>query len=333
MKTKVKWNESYGIYSEKGVRKAYKGHEGNVADINLMLTSMLRFAGLNANPVLISTRNNGVPAFPTIDGFNYVISMVEFSDNTHVLLDATEVYSLPNILPLRDLNWNGRKVTKEGLSSWVALTSEKPALEENFMRVKITDDLVIEGVLRTKIDNVKAMNFRIQNNHLKEENIISSLESEYKIEIDNFKITNNDKINKPISRIMSFISEDSIEEINGKLYVNPLLFFATTTNPFKLEERKFPVDFGTPWKDVNNISIAIPNGYKVASLPAPLAIGLPENLGVFKFQVKQMGNSIAAISSLAFNKAMISPQYYEILKKFYGDLVEKQSEKITLVKE
>ena len=73
---------------------------------------MLREAGLGANPVLVSTRNHNIPLFPTLDGFNYVVSLVEFTDGNSILLDATEKYAMPNVLPYRALNWNGRKVTQ-----------------------------------------------------------------------------------------------------------------------------------------------------------------------------------------------------------------------------
>ncbi len=76
IKSKVKWNEYYGKYTDKGVRKAYKEGVGNTAEINLILTSMLRTAGLNANPVLVSTKDNGIPFFLTLNGFNYVVSIV-----------------------------------------------------------------------------------------------------------------------------------------------------------------------------------------------------------------------------------------------------------------
>ena len=76
VKSKVKWNGRYSKYASKGVRSAYKNGEGNSADINLMIVSMLRSQGVNANPVLISTRNNGIPLFPTREGFNYVICSV-----------------------------------------------------------------------------------------------------------------------------------------------------------------------------------------------------------------------------------------------------------------
>lgn len=90
VKTKMNWDNFVGVgCSSQGIRKAYKEGKGNVAEINLMLTAMLRYAGLNANPVLVSTRSNGIPLFPTSDGFNYVVSGLQL-DNGLILLDATE---------------------------------------------------------------------------------------------------------------------------------------------------------------------------------------------------------------------------------------------------
>jgi hypothetical protein len=332
VKSKVTWNDYTGKYTGKGVKKAYKEGVGNVADINLMLISMLRVANLNAKPVLVSTRANGVPLSPTLDGFNYVIAMVEFTDGSSILLDATEKYSLPNILPNRALNWNGRKIEKDGTSSWVKLTSSKHALEDNYLSVKISDDGLVEGVLRSKYSNLKALNYRKNKNHIKEDVLRGQREEKYTIEIDEFKLLNKNKLLKPVVERIKFSSGDFVEEVNGKLYIEPLLFFANTTNPFKLEDRKFPVDFTTPWKDVHRVSIQIPEGYKVEILPKKIAIGMPGDLGVFKFQTSQKGNKINTVCILQFNSAIIAPQYYAVLKGFYAKVVEKQSEKIVLVK-
>jgi hypothetical protein len=135
-----------------------------------------------------------------------------------------------------------------------------------------------------------------------------------------------------VTRTVKFSSEDLLEEINGKIYVEPLLFLTQDKNPFKLDERKFPVDFATAWKDVNRVSIQIPNGYSVESLPEPLAIALPDNLGVFKYQVSQIGNQIKVFSILEFNSSMVPPNYYGYLKDFYSKLVKKETEKIVLAK-
>ncbi|SHM97414.1 Transglutaminase-like superfamily protein [Polaribacter sp. KT 15] len=332
VKQRVKWNEYYGIYSDKGVRKAFKDRVGNVADINLMLTSMLRTSGLNADPVLVSTRANGVPFFPTIDGFNYVISVVELTSGGIVLLDATEPYSTPNILPTRALNWNGRRITKDGNSSWVKLATTKHATEDNNIMVNISDDLMISGLYRTKFSNLSALTYRKNHNHLTEEAVVTGLEEKTNVEIEDIKILNDKNIYKIPTRTIKFNSDGLIESVNGKLYIEPLLFLTERRNPFKLEERKFPVDFTTPWKVKNVVSIKIPEGYKIEAIPESFAIGLPDNLGVFKYQIQENAGKISTISSMQFNTAIVSPQYYESLKKFYGDLVKKQTEKIVLIK-
>lgn len=332
VKNKVKWNGFIGKYTDKGVRKAYKERSGNVADINLMLTAMLRSAGLNANPVLVSTRGNGIPFFPTLDGFDYVVSIVEFSEGGYVLLDATEPFSNLNLLPERALNWKGRKVTQNGFSSWVKLISSKHSIEENNLYVKLKEDLSIEGLCRTKLQNHRALNFRKKYNHIKEESLITQYEEANGVEVDDFKILHKDEIYKPITRNVKFLSEDLVESINGKLYIEPLLFLTQHKNPFKLKERKFPVDFSTPWKVQSLVTMKIPEGYKIETIPEAFAIALPDKLGVFKYEVKQSGNKVSTICVLQFDSHIIAPKYYPYLKDFYSRLVKKESEKIVLIK-
>jgi hypothetical protein len=198
--------------------------------------------------------------------------------------------------------------------------------------VEISEDLIVEGLIRTKYYNLNALNYRRNNNHIKEENLRTKLEDKFKFQIAAYKVVNKKVLDKPIVMSVKFISEDLIEEINGKLYIEPILFLTTHKNPFKLEDRKFPVDFVSPWKDVNRVSIEIPEGYKVEFLPEPLAISLPDNLGVFKYQVLQKGGKISTTSILQFNNAIILPQYYAHLKYFYKQIVQKQSKKLVLVK-
>ncbi|WP_272151375.1 DUF3857 and transglutaminase domain-containing protein [Tenacibaculum aiptasiae] len=332
VKSKVNWNEFISKYTDIGVKKAYKEGVGNSAEINLMLTSMLRFAGLNANPVLVSTKSNGVPLFPTLDGFDYVITKVNFSNGKYALLDATEKYSYPNILPYRTLNWYGREIFNDGLSNQVNLVPSTPTKENNILYVKIDNTGSIEGMFRKSLTDHTAMFYRQKNNLKKDEDRITSLEEKYNIEIDEFKVLNKKALGKPISQSIKFTGDSHIEEINNKLYFSPFFFLATTENPFKSEERNFPVDYIMPWQDKFSISITIPEGYTVESYPQKLAIGLPNNLGVFKYNISVTENKIKLSSLLEIKKNIIAPQYYSSLKLFYKQLVEKQTEKIVLIK-
>lgn len=90
---------------------------------------MLNYAKLNASPILLSTRSNGIPIFPSRNGFNYVIAGVELSNGSVVLLDATNKNAVPNIIPENALNWFGRLVRKNGTSEMVDLYPKKVSLE------------------------------------------------------------------------------------------------------------------------------------------------------------------------------------------------------------
>ncbi len=331
VKTKVKWDDYYGKYTDVGVKDAYKKGIGNVAEINLMLTSMLQSAGLDANPVLVSTKANGIPLFPTLDGFNYVICAVNI-DESYVLLDASERYSLPNMLPPRAINWKGRIIFKNGNSDWIGLETGIQSIEDNYISVKFDDEFMAEGMMRNKFDNLGALEYRKKYNRREEESLIENLESAYNMEIENYKVSNKYDLGKAVTRTIKFASDNLAEEISGKLYIKPLLFNGYTSNPFKLKERKFPVDFSSPWKEKNTITIQIPEGYTIETIPETKAIALPDELGVFKYQVTGQGNKIKVVSLVQFNTSVITPSYYESLKEFFKELVEKQSEKIVLVK-
>lgn len=331
VKSKVKWNGYNNKYTDLGVKKAFKEGVGNSADINLMLTSMLRKSGLKAYPILISTRSHGVSVSPTIEGFNYVIVGVKLQGEM-IYLDATEKFSTPNTLPLRAINWKGRIIYNDEDSEWGSLVPKNYSLDENYISIAFDDEMEIAGMMRTVYTNLNALNYRSKNNHLKEDAIIEALENKYHVEIDAFKIANEKSILKPLVRTFKFSGEDLIEEINGKIYISPLFFLTSKINPFKLKERKFPVDFGVPLKDKNTVNIKIPVGYKVESLPANIAIGISNNKGVFRYKIVATPTKLIIVSQLQINEAIITPEYYQELKEFYNQMIKKQTEKIILIK-
>ena len=111
-----------------------------------------------------------------------------------------------------------------------------------------------------------------------------------------------------------------------------MLFFTVTQNPFKQENREYPVDYGFPFVDKYNITIKIPEGYKVESLPTSILLNMEDNLGGFKFMVSATGNVIQLVMTHQINSPIIVADYYPMLKEFYQKMIEKQNEKIVLKK-
>ena len=64
------------VNTDKNLRTVLKSRNGSEAEINLLLTAMLKKADLDADPVLLSTRSHGYAyaMYPLMDRFNYVIS-------------------------------------------------------------------------------------------------------------------------------------------------------------------------------------------------------------------------------------------------------------------
>jgi hypothetical protein len=332
VKSTIKWNEYNGYSCDDGVKKAYKDKTGNVAEINLMLTAMLRTAGLKANPVLLSTRSNGIALFPNRTAFNYVIAAVETPEGL-LLLDATSKFSTPNVLPFRDLNWMGRLIREDGTSEEVDLMPKKASFDYVTMNYAIEPDGKITGKLRRQRTDHNAMSFRSEIENTKEEEYLEKLENENeKIEIAAYSRTNEKDVQLPIIETCSFTGTNLCEFIGEKIYINPMLFFTNEHNPFKQENREYPVDYGFPFLDKYTINIDIPVGYVVETLPKSTQLNMEENLGSFKFLSNASGNKIQLSISHQINTPIVSSEYYSMLKEYYQGMIDKETEKIVLKK-
>jgi hypothetical protein len=81
----------------------------------------LQEVGLAANPVILATREIGLPnhLYPVISDFNYVIASVDINGEKY-LLDASDHFLPFGLLPERCLNGSGRTISKkEEESGWV----------------------------------------------------------------------------------------------------------------------------------------------------------------------------------------------------------------------
>lgn len=326
---RITWNEKKNYLCRDGVKKAYKDRTGNSAEINLMLIAMLRYAGIDANPILVSTRSNGFVLFPTTNAFNYVIAGIEVSNDV-ILLDATSKNSLPDIIPLDALNWTGRIIRKNGSSAEIDLTNIQPALEVN----SVLAELDVEGQLKGKVRRqYYGYNAFVYNEYLlkiSEEDRIDKIEKRYNnILIDEYKVKSENNV---ITEQFSFEHSNVSEKIGDKIYISPALFFNINENPFKSSVRKYPIDFEYPYKDSYKISINIPEGYKVEKMPTSLNLAINGGYASYTLSSNSSGNSIQVAMDFGINSIFIPATEYESLKGFYNEVIKTHEDRIVLVK-
>ena len=332
VKAKMTWNNYRGMYTDEGLKNAYKNSTGNSADINLMLVAMLREAGLNANPVLISTKKNGIPLYPTTNGFDYVIAAVD-ADGSQILLDATDKNAQPNLLDERLLNWQGRIVNSNGSSGWVALYPEKAAAQNSIISMDLNEDMSVSGNAKNRFTGHKAIPMRdkfVTSSDDKNESIIEDMYSN--TEISNVELKDEKEYSKPLTLGYNFTSSNTAEDVGGKILLNPLAHLATKENPFKSDTRQYPIEYDYARSNRYIVTVNIPEGYTIESLPESMSMSLPENMGKYTYRLSNVGNKLQLSVDFSIDSPVIPPSYYPDLKKFYNLIVEKESEPVVLVK-
>lgn len=335
IKKEIKWNKIYGKYSQFGVKEALERRNGNVGDINLALISACRAAGIEAYPVLVSTRENGLPKtiHPVISDFNYLVAQVRVNDKKY-FLDASEENLPFGLLPLRCINGNGRIIYSKKSSEWIKLENEISACTHFDISGKIDDAGKFNGIIRVTYEGLDALNRR---NHIQEFSTLDAYIEERMNTATNMKIEEGnvdelDSLDKNLVEryVISMDFSDNIRE--GNFVFNPILINRMTKNPFNLEERNYSVDLGSRQKESYSIVVQLPPGYTITHQPKNIALALPETAARYTYLSHYGNGSLRLKQELSLNKAIYEVDEYFYLKEFYSRIIQHQKEDFTFTK-
>ncbi|NEV93237.1 DUF3857 domain-containing protein [Psychroflexus sp. YR1-1] len=332
VKNKMTWDGKERRYTSEKLDKIYETGVGNSADINLMLTAMLREAGLEANPVLSSTVSNGTALFPSVSGLNYVFTSVNINDEMF-LLDATEKFAEPNILPKRVMNWQGIVMKTEDYES-LDLTPKMKSKKKYQVQASLDAVGNIEGLCRMVSYDYFGIRARKKIEKKSSSELREDYESAFKFKgISEVSSSNFKESSKPLLESFKFSSEgDFVENIGDKIYVSPMMFMKTNENPFKKEKRDYPIDFYFPQNIDYFISLNIPEGFKIDYLPESVALDFGDQSLKLLYLIEENSGVINIKVTFDINDTFYLPERYPNIRKFYTDLINKENEKIVLVK-
>ena len=332
VKNRIKWDGRNGMYSSRSLREVYNEQNGSAMDINFILINLLRAADIQAYPVALSTRKNGIilPTFPTVDKFNYVIALAVI-DGKQILLDATDPYCPAGVLPPRCLNGSGR-IIDDKLNTWIELNPGSSYTNIMFYELALGDEGTFSGKISNQLKGYSAMKFKNKKDESQSlDKLIEDMQEENPgLVIDSFNI---DGLNEKISDIKAVYHvniNDRSDQIGDIISFCPLFYDKMNENPFKLEERKFPVDFNYPLIERLIIQVKIPEGYTVESLPEKVAFGTPSKDAIFTYAATHFGETISINVRYQIDKTLFLPDEYKIIREFFARMVAKEAEMVTL---
>lgn len=333
LKEKIRWNEKYAFTSNP--MDAIKDGTGNNAQINAILMSMLKDAGITAHPVLLSRRSLGRIPFthPSLDKLNTFIVMAVCSNGERCFMDGSAYYGGINMLPTDLLVDRARIYGFEGDDQWIDLTGITKNQIINLISASISDDGSLKGTYSTMLSNQPAYAFKKMFNELKDSTgYVEKASSELTVNIDSLVIEGHKNLlSNRVQQKMNFTKNSP--GTNEYIYINPLIFPHFTQNDFVQSDRKLPIEFNYPYSYTITSIINIPENYTVEEMPRSGKMILEDNSGVFTYLTNIVNDRTIHISyRFDLRQTIISQLNYKAVREFWGEVASKNNQMLVLKK-
>lgn len=324
--------DHHQLYMEESLKRIAEKRSGGVAEINLLLTAFLKHVGLQADPVILSSRGNMYvnDRYPVASRFNYVITRV-MADGKEYLLDASSPLSGFGKLPSVCFNGTARLV--DSTARGIDLLPE--------MNTEITDtrfefSAIAGGSWKGKVSRqcgyFESSEIRKQLKGGDTDEFLKELHSEYSsgLVFSDFRADSVKQYERPVYLQFACGWE---HDTSGRIYFSPVLENKWKQHPFKSSSRQYPVELPYCIQDLYSLSVPIPDGYIVEELPRQSTFKL-NNSGdvIFEYRLSESAGKIRMNYKLDVKRARFESEEYDQLRSFFAMVAAKLEEQIVLKK-
>ncbi len=332
----VKCNGYRSIYAG-DIRKTMDEKSGNTGEINLLLLAALREAGFDCHPLLLATYEDAPPSKtdPRRSGASYLVAAV-FNDTSIYLLDASKREIAFNTLPLKCLNGDGFLVSEHLHRFWI------PLLRNERFESKTSISYAWDPEKPDTV-HVEKSSWSLSANNLR--NIqLDKGEDEYiksrKLFYQNYNISTLfykglNETDNPFVESFSFVLKPVDYNTTESYFLQTIPFDGYKENPFDGIKRDFRIDFQAPIIQNFDLTVYIPKGFSIVSLPESVAMtGIGNDL-VFDFSVIADADKreIHIHSAMQIKKDSFPRGDYNDVRQFFAEIVKAQNTLIELKKD
>lgn len=331
VKNNYKWNKKYGIMTSQSIKQLSKSKSGNAADINLLLIALLRNAGFQSDPILISTVDNGILNIlsPNVNNLNMVLASVKINNQIY-FFDATSISSMMNTLPERDWNDFGILIQDDNGTDFSYVNTN---ISKKNLIINAKIDIENSEITGTFTQNENGL-YAIESYDEFDENkdkYNQSFKTEFNTNMKEVQSILDDKGN--FKSEMKFSTNNLIDVVGNKIILNPLLFLNSGNEVFdQKDERKNQIDFISAFTREKKVEIEIPHGYKVIDLPKPKKIQTDDKEITYLYKVEFVNNKLSVISKVEVASQNYPKEYYVFFKQIWRIITESENQVISLIK-
>lgn len=322
----------YNKYIKTTLRDIVRKNSGTVGDINLLLIAMLRQKGWQADPVVLSTREYGynLATYPVLGKLNYVIVRFRLGDKVWYL-DAAQPQLGFGHLAGNCYNGHARIISNKDSGS-VYFETDSLKEKKTTLVMLINGDKGLEGSIQMDMGELESYDLRGYIREHGQDKYFKNIQTSFgdDITISNETIDSLAQLERNARVRYEFRMNQSAGA--SVLYINPMLWGDFRDNPFKAQERKYPVEMPDVLDKSYVFSMEIPDGYVIDEMPKSAKVVLNGNQGSFEYIIGQVDNRIQLRCRVQLNKSWFSPEEYQDLRDFFGFVVKKENESIVLKK-
>ena len=328
----IVWTGENRIFSSKDINDVIDAKKGSNAETVFLILSMLKSTGIDGNPVILSTRSNGMiqDLYPMMDQFDYVLAKVDMGSRSY-FVDATDPDRPLDLLPSKVLNVKGL-VVKEGSPEWVTIACAKSDVLRSYATLSVHNDGYVSAAL---VDSMIDYGAYRERQDLTDKNDVDVIKESFETEtlgltVDSTHIDGKDSINDPLV-YKAWVSSPMYAQGNGEyVYINPQILHRTTTNPFKREDRRFPVDFSFKRSFDYTVMLTAPDSFEVKETIPEKSLSVGSDLVTYKRSVMRNLRTMLVRTQYRVNETTIGAKYYKELKEMFAKIITAEQEQCVL---
>ena len=331
---KVTWNEKVARFPAKGKSVAKDG-TGDSADINALVASALNTLGYKAEPVLVKLRSSGPMAnfMISVNTYDAMILRIACPNGEIHYLDAARKDAFVDILDPDYLVSQARLISLEKQGAWVDLTQIRAANVINeTVQMRFNEEGVLSGMARVMASGLDSYNIRSHyHSFANEEEWIEDTEKDEGIRVKEMHLDQPDEYLGTSTVNYSFETDQTLGQ--DYLYINLFLSKFHPETAFRSEERTLPVEFPYPNQITYRISIYIPEGYEVESLPESVVYTCTalDNTEMM-LRCMQQGMVVNLIYKMTLGNVLVPDYGYKDLRLFWEQLCRIEKSVLVLKK-
>lgn len=276
---RVRFSGTYAPYSTTPDSTVLAGEATDQAAINQTLLAMLHGAGIEAYPLLASTRSSGTinREFPSFYQFNALAVRSEIEGEEYIM-DASFPYSQPNLIPVEMNNGEGL-LLRDTSFTWIPLQTEENTVG---IRVQVEGQLQADGTLTGEIVShqrgypAQVIRQQKADGQSDAEVLTQTIFDGYsQVSVSDARITQLQSYSDPVEIRARFEIENYATSFSDGLRFRPMLVGYQMENPFENTNRELPITLTAPEHLQVSYDISLPQGYGMESGTESHALDLP----------------------------------------------------------